>query len=351
MKRTIIGVAIACVVLYVYGFLYWGMGPYKTMIWKHTRDDAAAGAALREYFPENGTYLVPGFANDDATMETLSKKGPVALVNMIAVEGSATFDPMMLIKGFFLNLVVIILIAPPAATGRGVPAVVHEPGDVCRLGRADRHRPDRRWGHCLVAHFLDLEALPGVLLVLVLGHHRSDPGPVRHAETSLTGRLAIGPQNLRKCGHDRSLRDHRAQFAPPRRRAHHLLRRAGGDIFRPAGDLELSHWRPNRTPREYRAGSSTEICYRFLDTPRPGSWTVAVNNHVDVDGILSVYVLVHSEHALLNRRTIAEAADMGDFWGWGEPPAQRLFQGITLLMERAACPGQSTKKPSAASPP
>src|SRR5580692_2872338 len=70
MKRTIIGVAIACVVLYVYGFLYWGMGPYKTMIWKHTRDDAAAGAALREYFPENGIYLVPGFANDDATMET-----------------------------------------------------------------------------------------------------------------------------------------------------------------------------------------------------------------------------------------------------------------------------------------
>lgn len=25
---------------------------------------------------------------------------------------------------------------------------------------------------------------------------------------------------------------------------------------------------------------------------------------------------------------------MGDFWGWGEPPAQRVFQGITLLMEQ-----------------
>lgn len=23
---------------------------------------------------------------------------------------------------------------------------------------------------------------------------------------------------------------------------------------------------------------------------------------------------------------------MGDFWGWGEPPAQRVFQGITRLM-------------------
>jgi len=126
----------------------------------------------------------------------------------------------------------------------------------------------------------------------------------------------------------------------PRPDAEHIIfcDGAGGDILRPAGDLELSHWRPNRTPREYRAGSSTEICYRFLDAPRPGSWTVAVNNHVDVDGILSVYVLVHSEHALLNRRTIAEAADMGDFWGWGEAPAQRLFQGITLLMERGGVP-------------
>src|SRR5690606_24250293 len=108
----------------------------------------------------------------------------------------------------------------------------------------------------------------------------------------------------------------------------------GGRLFRPETDLELSHWRPNRTPAEYRAGTSTEICFRFLDRPRPGRWTAAVNNHVDVDGILSIYALVHSRHALAHRRTIIEAAEMGDFWGWGEPAAQRLFQGITLLMER-----------------
>ena len=106
----------------------------------------------------------------------------------------------------------------------------------------------------------------------------------------------------------------------------------GGDLFRPETDLELSHWRPNRTPAEYRAGTSTEICFRFLEHPRPGSWTAAVNNHVDVDGILSVYALVHGEHALAHRRTIVEAAEMGDFWGWGEPPAQRVFQGVTRLM-------------------
>jgi hypothetical protein len=126
----------------------------------------------------------------------------------------------------------------------------------------------------------------------------------------------------------------------PRPSAEHILfcDGTGGQIFRPETDLELSHWRPNCTPPEYRAGTSTEICYRFLDAPRSASWTVAVNNHVDVDGILSVYVLVRSDHALRHRRTIIEAAEMGDFWGWGEPAAQRLFQGITLLMERGGDP-------------
>lgn len=108
----------------------------------------------------------------------------------------------------------------------------------------------------------------------------------------------------------------------------------GGEVFRAETDLELSHWRPNRTPAEYRAGTSTEICFRFLQDPRPGSWTAAVNNHVDVDGILSVYVLVHSQHALAHRQTIIQAAEIGDFWGWGEQPAQLVFQGITQLMSQ-----------------
>ncbi|HEX4145703.1 MAG TPA: DUF6687 family protein [Pirellulales bacterium] len=107
----------------------------------------------------------------------------------------------------------------------------------------------------------------------------------------------------------------------------------GGGLFHAETDLELSHWRPNQAPVDYRAGTSTEICFRFLDNPRPGSWTVAVNNHLDVDGILSVYVLVHSDHALAHRQTIVEAADMGDFWGWGESAAQRLFQGLTRLVD------------------
>lgn len=108
---------------------------------------------------------------------------------------------------------------------------------------------------------------------------------------------------------------------------------SGGRLFNPATDLELSHWRPNQTPPEFRGDTSTQACFRFLENPRPGPWTIAVNNHTDVDGILSVYTLVSSEDARQHRDTIIAAAEMGDFWSWGPPAAQRVFQGVTRLMD------------------
>jgi hypothetical protein len=113
MKRTIIGVAISAVVLYVWGFLYWGLGPYRTMVWKQAKDkdDGAAGQALLEHFPENGTYYVPGFGHDQATIEGLFESGPVAFVHMLSTDGRPMADPSIMIQGFLLNLVVIVLVA------------------------------------------------------------------------------------------------------------------------------------------------------------------------------------------------------------------------------------------------
>ncbi|HEY1598101.1 MAG TPA: DUF6687 family protein [Pirellulales bacterium] len=118
---------------------------------------------------------------------------------------------------------------------------------------------------------------------------------------------------------------------------------SGGRAFREDKDLDLSHWRPNRTLARYRADTSTEICFRFLDDPVQVRWTLAVNNHLDVDGMLAVYALVHSGDALSHRSTIVQAAEMGDFWAWGEPPAQRLFQGLTRLMNRGTSESRSVQ--------
>jgi hypothetical protein len=102
------------------------------------------------------------------------------------------------------------------------------------------------------------------------------------------------------------------------------------ETFRDDVDLELSHWLPNRTPPELKADTSTEICMRFVAGAPAGSWDLAVNNHLDVDGVLSVFTLLHPTLALAHRDAIVGAARIGDFWDWGERPAQILFQGLSL---------------------
>jgi hypothetical protein len=111
MIRTVVGVIVATVVLYMWGFVYWSFGPYKTQIWKQSPNDVAAGNALRDLFPENGTYLVPGFGNAQQNREELSNTGPVVMVHMLAVRGMPGMDPKTLLFGFELDLVVIALIA------------------------------------------------------------------------------------------------------------------------------------------------------------------------------------------------------------------------------------------------
>lgn len=104
--------------------------------------------------------------------------------------------------------------------------------------------------------------------------------------------------------------------------------------FRPEQDLELSHWVPNLTPERYKADTSTEICLNYVAQSEDRDWDLAINNHSDVDGVLSIFALTQSELALAHRDTVIGAAEMGDFFNYAPEDAQRLFQGLTLLMNR-----------------
>jgi Family of unknown function (DUF6687) len=104
------------------------------------------------------------------------------------------------------------------------------------------------------------------------------------------------------------------------------------DGLREGVDLELSHWIPNRTPDKFKADTSTEICMNFVLAGEL-DYDLVVNNHADVDGILSVFTLLHPQLALAHRAVIVSAATVGDFWGWGELPAQVLFQSMTKQID------------------
>jgi len=110
VKRQIIGVILATVAVYMWGFLYWGASTFPYSAWQATNDDAAAGKALLEHFPVSGTYYVPGMYDDEATRNKLSDAGPVAFVH-IQREGRPVVDTSIMLNGFLLTFVTALLIS------------------------------------------------------------------------------------------------------------------------------------------------------------------------------------------------------------------------------------------------
>ncbi len=120
MKRQIIGVALAAVAVYMWGFLYWGATTIPYLAWQATNDDAAAGQALLEHFPVSGTYYLPGMYNDEETRNKLSDAGPVGFVH-IQREGRPVVDTSTMRNGFLLMLATAFLIS--VILKRALPAL------------------------------------------------------------------------------------------------------------------------------------------------------------------------------------------------------------------------------------
>src|ERR1700722_3871325 len=107
-----------------------------------------------------------------------------------------------------------------------------------------------------------------------------------------------------------------------------------GDEFREGLDVELSHWMPNRTLDQYKAGTSTEICFKFLEDKDAAPYDLVVNNHLDMDGLLSVFVLAYPLEAMRSREILCDASKTGDFWAWSEGKGLKIFQELTLLYQQ-----------------
>ena len=89
----------------------------------------------------------------------------------------------------------------------------------------------------------------------------------------------------------------------------------------PGTALDLTHWQGNHTPGRFKADTSTEIALNFVISPEAGQqWAtaVAVNNHFDTDGVLSVWALLEPAAALARRDVLVAAAEAGDFDEWPE---------------------------------
>ena len=113
----------------------------------------------------------------------------------------------------------------------------------------------------------------------------------------------------------------------------------------PGAALDLTHWQGNNTPRRFKADTSTEIALSFVVSPEAREqWAsaLAVNNHFDTDGVLSVWTLLDPEEALTHRDLLVAAAEAGDFDEW--PALERglwLDAAIRTLGSRAVDDAES----------
>ncbi|HCS52900.1 hypothetical protein [Rubinisphaera sp.] len=116
--RWALAVVIATIVVFMWGFIFWGVSGLPEMGVSKVEDPSSAGIALVEHFPENGIYFVPGYSPNIAGDEeeekidaaaqaerikefgTLHHAGPLAIVNMGSITGGPVMDPGIMYSGF-----------------------------------------------------------------------------------------------------------------------------------------------------------------------------------------------------------------------------------------------------------
>jgi hypothetical protein len=110
MGRVLVGIVLATVIVYFWGFLYWGASSVPYSAWQESADDAAAGQALLDHFPESGVYYIPANGNPPELRSKLYETGPTGFV-ILDVDGRPEFDATIMAEGFALNGVVMALLA------------------------------------------------------------------------------------------------------------------------------------------------------------------------------------------------------------------------------------------------
>lgn len=105
MVRVTAGIGVTAVVLFIFGFLYWGLSPLPYTSLNATADQEAALGDLRRHFPETGAYLVPAPDN----MELLAK-GSQAMIYVDHEVPASQPDPGAMALGLVHNILIALVV-------------------------------------------------------------------------------------------------------------------------------------------------------------------------------------------------------------------------------------------------
>ncbi|MGJ8669122.1 MAG: hypothetical protein ACSHXK_06505 [Oceanococcus sp.] len=109
MKGVILGSIIGAALVFMWGFLFWGVLPFGNTAVVGVEDQAGLQAQLDAYLDETGVYMLP-FSKDetDAEYQALHAKGPIATVYYRA-EGSEPMAPSTFLMGYLHEVVVLLI--------------------------------------------------------------------------------------------------------------------------------------------------------------------------------------------------------------------------------------------------
>ena len=96
MMKSLAGVLLAAVLLFIWGFLYWGISTVPYTAWAHTADDRAAQQALHQHFPTSGTYYVPSPRLPAAQLQALRAGGGPNSMLHVQYNAPSRGDPIEL---------------------------------------------------------------------------------------------------------------------------------------------------------------------------------------------------------------------------------------------------------------
>ena len=111
MQKTVIGILATTLVIFIWGYIYWGLSPLPYSALHKTTDDAAAQQALDRHFPESGAYMIPHRDHDEAMAMKLTERGPVGFVHIRHHVSPRENMVKTMILGAVLTLVIVALLA------------------------------------------------------------------------------------------------------------------------------------------------------------------------------------------------------------------------------------------------
>jgi len=120
-SKTMLGVLVSAIAIFMFGALYWGVNPLPYQDLLTVADEATAQAQMKEMFPENGTYFVPDLNQPPEALEAAYTRGPTGFF-YIDHDAPVPGDPSMFIGGFVLDLLTTLVLALLLANSRGMSA-------------------------------------------------------------------------------------------------------------------------------------------------------------------------------------------------------------------------------------